>query len=400
MKVKASYKSTSYSPYAPKDSTVHTSIENLQPTERPRQLRHNQLHDKEDSKENGHNHTSARSTNTDGIRRDTAYRKPLRVIPQTFNHKAEPTSKRPIMGGKTIGAIQQSKEIMSSKELRLLSRRIDPHQPLASPHASPTKPPLPVLTLPEEKKRKKRSRRPLECTPCQKIYKTRAGLSYHLNKCQHRKKQNSSVIVQCVCSNPSKSDGTMIECVQCHTWLHTRCMGGVAQENKFCCPRCDTTNQTNQNETKPVNNESEGELAEDEEHLLEDGRMISLSALYSAEETSKNLVESFKQVQEEEEANYFDTFNLFAEDLPHHMEEDEEDFQSLSLPPSSIFDDQDFTQFDWCQPDEVPSLLFSSDNTPSNFDDLALSSADVQEQHQQADWFHFANFEFDFTSDI
>ncbi|OBZ90724.1 hypothetical protein A0J61_01227 [Choanephora cucurbitarum] len=372
-----------------RDSIAFSSIENHQSIERQRQLRYVQPDD-DDSKENIDSHLFISSLNK-------THPKSIQIIPSTFNNRAEPTSKRPTMGGKTIGAIQQSSTTMSSEELKLLSRRIDPHQPLASPHASPTKPPLPPFTSVESKKKKKRSRRLLECVPCCKVYKTRAGLSYHLAKCAHRKKQPST-IVQCICSTPLESDGTMIECVQCRTWLHTRCVGGVAQENRFCCPRCDTTNQTSRNETEPVN-ESEGELAEDEEGLLEDGRMISLSALYSAQERDKNPIEAQEEDRQETNVSHFDAISLFSEEQQQQIEEDEEDFQSLSLPPSSIFDDQDFTQFDWCQPEEVPSLLFSSDNTPSYFDDIVLSSTDGQEQ-QQADWFHFANFELDFTSDI
>ncbi|KAI8079060.1 uncharacterized protein B0P05DRAFT_542197 [Gilbertella persicaria] len=238
---------------------------------------------------------------------------------------------------------------------------------------------------------KKKKRRLFECTPCHTVYKTRAKWTHHTNICPHHKKRHSlSVTVQCVCG--SEGDGNMIECTQCHTWLHVKCAGDrVTKEDCYCCPRCST------DETEPVN-DSEDEL------LVEDEDMISLSALYSAKERGKNLLESLKQVQEKDaqqeqermNRNHLNFMSLFDEPQLE-IQDQEEEFQSLSLPPSSIFEDQEWNvhEFDWCQPEDVPSLLFSSDDTPSNIDEVPFSPI-----QQQPDWFDFANFEVDFTSDI
>ncbi|KAG0774687.1 hypothetical protein G6F57_005866 [Rhizopus arrhizus] len=158
-----------------------------------------------------------------------------KLVPQTFTtniqHEKVEQTKRPTMGGKTIGSIHKA-EPMSSQELKLLSRRINPHEPLPSPHASPRKPPLPNIN-------KKSTLRQFICEPCNKHYKTRNGLAYHHERCKYRKTE-VKVIIQCTCSNNS-TEGTMIECTQCRTWLHMKCVQETVkqqQEDSFVCPRC------------------------------------------------------------------------------------------------------------------------------------------------------------------
>lgn len=87
----------------------------------------------------------------------------LSIIPQTFTtshqrHRVESIRpQRPHRGGKTVAAMRnlnkagQNKrsvskddaEHLSTEQLKLLSRRIDPSTPLTSPHSSPKKPALP-----------------------------------------------------------------------------------------------------------------------------------------------------------------------------------------------------------------------------------------------------------------
>lgn len=67
--------------------------------------------------------------------------------------------------------IQQRRKRMSAEQLRLMSRRIDPKQPLPSPHTSPSKPALPVLYSPSPRKRSRLSQKQPKCpipsaTPC------------------------------------------------------------------------------------------------------------------------------------------------------------------------------------------------------------------------------------------
>jgi hypothetical protein len=301
------------------------------------------------------------------------------VIPQTFTtnkEKVESTQQRPRMGGKTIAAIHHlpantvmtQPARMSLQELKLLSRRIDPHEPLSSPHASPTKPPLPNL---------KRSRKLIEdeydddddsdvmpsikrppqqqykCQPCNKIYKTKNGYSYHQDKCHHRHpKRIREAIINCICLFDQEDDSeTMIECVQCHTWLHLKCTGGVTKEESYCCPRCLPPKKT---ETASIKLPVMDDMVQIKQELPEDDN-------------------------EEEDYNFT---SLFSDDLI-----------SNQLPPSTIVANDELNINDWYNQDELPSLLFSSDNLPSNssfIDDFPSSPPSM-------DWFHSANFEQDFT---
>lgn len=297
------------------------------------------------------------------------------VIPQTFTtnkEKVESTKQRPRMGGKTIAAIHHlpagtvmtKPARMSSQELKLLSRRIDPHEPLSSPHASPTKPPLPNLKrlraqLLEKKEHvdasddndnlpiKRTQQQQYKCQPCNKIYKTKNGYSYHQVKCQHRHpKRIFETVINCVCQFDKQDDSeTMIECVQCHTWLHLKCAGSVTKEESYCCPRCLPPKK---------------------------GETASINAMVQIKQESPE-----KDPYDDDDNQTFTS--LFAEDL--------------MLPPSTIVADDMFNTNDWSNSDDLPSLLFSSDNLPSNssFVDEFPSSP------PSMDWFHFANFEQDFT---
>lgn len=169
-------------------------------------------------------------------------------IPQTFttniDHERALPTQRPTMGGKTISAIRRPTDIpLSNKDLLLLSRRIDPQEPLSSPHASPSKPPLPkkrqrsgscAVLLPA-KKIKEDDVVQFVCEPCNKKYKTRNGYTYHVERCKARL-NSKKVVIHCICQEEDM--GTMIECIQCNTWLHIKCVGKIVDEASYQCPRC------------------------------------------------------------------------------------------------------------------------------------------------------------------
>lgn len=419
----------------------------------------------------------------------THTKQPIKVIPQTFttnirNEKTERTIQRPTMGGKTIGAIHHlpantvinHHNRMSSEELKLLSRRIDPHEPLASPHASPRKPPLPNMQQCNSKKRllqqnfdatengpPTKKTRQFTCGPCNKVYKTRNGFIYHKQKCKKIVRFESNAIIECVCEKPADDNGTMIECTKCNKWLHLRCSDGVTKEDDYCCPRCTTdtisslpitshqgaTAETPMTATatlidhglaplidaKPVQSiqpqdqddededEDDDDEADDDEeqHVLHNGKTITLSALSHAQERGKNLFKAFQesaQQEQEEEAtdeqsaskNHFNFMSLFSDELAVETNSTPAVttlVDSPTLPPSSIIADNDdwnndfsdFNSSDWCN-DDVPSLLFT-DNNPSFVDDFLSSDIPSSpNMNQQADWLHFADFNFDFTSDV
>lgn len=200
----------------------------------------------------------------------TTLPKTFKHIPQTFttngtHDRALPTTQRPTMGGKTISAIRPTHHvpIMSSQDLLLLSRRIDPQALLtSSPHASPSKPPLPSLSL-HHKHPKSKKRQPsttvvvvpsdttkkmnnnkddvvqFVCEPCNKRYKTRNGYSYHVERCKSRRSiRQCEVKIQCICKDSELEKGTMIECNGCHRWLHTQCVGPILDESSYLCTKC------------------------------------------------------------------------------------------------------------------------------------------------------------------
>lgn len=416
----------------------------------------------------------------------TQTKQPIKVIPQTFitnirNEKIERTTQRPTMGGKTIGAIQHlpantaihHHNRMSSEELKLLSRRIDPHEPLASPHASPRKPPLPNMQQRNSKKRllqqdvdatenepPTKKTRQFTCEPCNKVYKTRNGFIYHKQKCKKIVKFESNAIIECVCEKPADDNGTMIECTKCNKWLHLRCSGDVTKEDDYCCPRCSSTdaisslqgatepaaaetttltdhgltpslmdsakvpptqlhNPINQNQDDEDDDDEDADEDEDEEqHVLHNGKTITLSALCHAQERGKNLFKAFQESAQQEEQEqeqaaiktHYNFMSLFSDELAVESTSAStvvNTVDSPTLPPSSIIADNedwnndfsDFNSSDWCN-DDVPSLLFSDNNPPSFVDDFLSSDIPSSpNMNQQADWLHFANFNFDFTSD-
>ena len=63
----------------------------------------------------------------------------------------------------TIKPKMQRRKRMSPEQLRLMSRRIDPKQPLPSPHTSPSKPALPVLYSPSPRKRSRMQQKQPKC---------------------------------------------------------------------------------------------------------------------------------------------------------------------------------------------------------------------------------------------
>lgn len=280
-------------------------------------------------------------------------------IPQTFttnvNHERALPTQRPTMGGKTISAIRQASKAvqMSCKELKLLSRRIDPHEPLSSPHASPSKPPLPIISKKRQRPSQVQPSQPSKitkidddvvqfvCEPCNKKYKTRNGYSYHTERCKSRPiEPKKAAVIQCICQESTSDNGTMVECINCNTWLHIKCVGIITNESSYYCPRCNTQDGT-----------------------------ITLSELCQAESNDFNFISLFPDESINEESV-----------LSNTQWEDE-------FTKTVIFND-------WTPTEPPPPSLLFSDNS-SLLDDF---SSDLLSPTllPQSDWLHFANFEVDF----
>lgn len=301
----------------------------------------------------------------------SAYDQPIAQVKLKANNskKEASTKQRPTMGGKTISAINkaQSKVKMTPQELKSLSRRINPSEPLATPHSSPTKPPLPSSSsssLPSSKKRRNSQQPQTQptkiikinddetqfiCEPCNKKYKTRNGLAYHSERCKY-KSIESNVIIKCICQDDTTTNdsSTMIECVACNTWLHLRCVGSVTNEANYRCIRC----------TK-------------EDHS---SKIIKLSELYP---------------KVKEDTTEYHYISLFTDEPQNTFFED-------GLTPSADF--RDWQTETPClllseEPSSSPPNYFSS--PPNDFSSSGLLSPTLL---PQSDWLHFANFELDFQA--
>lgn len=80
-----------------------------------------------------------------------------------IHHSLSPPSSTRITTATIKPKIQQRRKRMSPEQLRLMSRRIDPKQPLPSPHTSPSKPALPVLYSPSPRKRSRLQQKQPKC---------------------------------------------------------------------------------------------------------------------------------------------------------------------------------------------------------------------------------------------
>lgn len=412
-----------------RDPNVFSALENKRPLKSFKNIQPHKTDKSE--KENRNSHVFVSSPyKTNEVHHSSIYnqQQQLKHVRQTFttnknNERLEVTyPNRPTMGGKTISSIHHlpasttlHHNRMSSQELKLLSRRINPHEPLSSPHASPKKPPLPNLNrkrLLKEKEnvvsepKKKKAHCQFACIPCKKLYTTRAGFSYHKEKCKYFKlKSATPAIIHCVCQHPTEDTGTMIECIKCNRWLHLKCAGGVTKEESYCCPRCTQDNPTESdtihlfNHLKQVPQE---DAAEEEQF---NGETIDLLALPEVTENGKDIAETFQELAKEQQntAENYSFMSFFSEDNNMML-------MSPQLPSAVVNDDfwsantaedlmtADFNSNTWCTED-LPSLLFSSDNNPSFVDEF--SANDIPSSPiDQSDWLHFANFDDDFTSEL
>ncbi|KAI9247390.1 hypothetical protein EDC94DRAFT_664603 [Helicostylum pulchrum] len=85
------------------------------------------------------------------------------------------------------------------------------------------------------------------CEPCHKKYKNRNGLSYHLQRCKYRTKEEKEgsglqeeSVINCICTQNTDEHGTMVQCDKCQIWLHSECVGLTedALDDAFHCASC------------------------------------------------------------------------------------------------------------------------------------------------------------------
>ncbi|KAG0173512.1 hypothetical protein DFQ28_008216 [Apophysomyces sp. BC1034] len=295
------------------------------------------------------------------------------------------------------------------------------------------------------------------CEPCNKKYKNRGGLAYHLDRCKFRVQEDDAAtrdvedpnaIVNCICDNPAEDSGMMVQCDDCKAWLHFECTGvrEDALDDNYRCPRC----------------------IADLASFAQNGRRIKPSDVIHAQRKSKDLLQNLKEAQEADKMEEtstsksrpdIDIFNIFADepiqptagsiihiDEPRNAEDEFEDegpranlWDDFSLPSnqdwSQLSEDEPYSAYDtalggtsWDMSElslmQPPSLLFSDNTLGSALEDDITSvtpaasastplSCDMTNQlpsevlapnvssslsSDQPDslWFEFANFDDDF----
>ncbi|ORZ25566.1 hypothetical protein BCR42DRAFT_485717 [Absidia repens] len=267
------------------------------------------------------------------------------------------------------------------------------------------------------------------CTPCNKKYKTRNGLAYHLDRCanqpvnetayapitndeqtittrQHPSSNSSSSLspgskssgVHCVCDHPTDDEEMMVQCDECQLWLHLDCVGtndGVL-DDIYHCPRCTGTK-------RPRLTVSEDQQQQQQQQQA----MNSLIFQQLNDTTALPMEASTKQLPFHSQASstqpsLWDNFDLL----------DGSDAVTPSAPiptpSSSNTSNHGDTANMWgLSTVDIPSLLYSDANgLPSALDDdylpsiMDLPSSELSPHDlPPTDWFQFANFDDDFHCD-
>ncbi|CAO3611064.1 unnamed protein product [Mucor hiemalis] len=240
------------------------------------------------------------------------------------------------------------------------------------------------------------------CIPCEKKYKNRNGLAYHLERCKYTAKQeeeqtsqNGDNVINCVCSQNTDEHGTMVQCDKCRVWLHSECVG-LTDDNSDEVYHCNTCKESNNNyTTKSGTSTSPNDLlqslldAQQSQSDREDILSQNIHDIFSQTTGNDDTQSDDDFPVEEDEANsemnheipsstqlhVWDDFS-FAEQL------DSSNNNNKSNEPWSMLDeDEPFSSYDndipsssWTMNDinifsQPPSLLFSEATLSSALED-------------------------------
>ncbi|KAI8065373.1 uncharacterized protein B0P05DRAFT_554091 [Gilbertella persicaria] len=272
------------------------------------------------------------------------------------------------------------------------------------------------------------------CEPCNKRYKNRNGLAYHMERCKNTPKnttekeesnnssssssssssQSDSHRIQCNCGQNTDDTMNMIQCEKCRLWLHSECVGlSEEEEDAFYCSKCKEQSEANQvgkdllqclleaqandrllEKEKPNEDDTGSQLLQEflsQTPLNEDDELFSV---HTAEEQINS-----------SQLHIWDDFNVnsgFDKNNDQWKLIDEED-------PFSTNYDTDLPSSSWNMSlfSQPPSLLFSDTTLNSTLDDKPLMEELTPDTAQcesttpiQATpdglWFQFANFDDDY----
>lgn len=216
------------------------------------------------------------------------------------------------------------------------------------------------------------------CEPCNKKYKNRNGLAYHMERCKYTKKPTQdnqqsgkeTSLINCICSQKNAETTAMVQCDKCRTWLHSECVGlsEDACEEGYNCAKCKEAAESTRVGKDLLQCLLEAQASDRLEHQQNQ----------ASQSTSSPQSQFQEQFQEQFLSQNQDHHNTQLSQLQNNSEEDEE---LLSIPQSGGFFDEDLlSELDTGATDYSSQLHIWDDFNTANFDNSA------QEQQQQQQW--------------
>ncbi|ORY91159.1 hypothetical protein BCR43DRAFT_498602 [Syncephalastrum racemosum] len=232
------------------------------------------------------------------------------------------------------------------------------------------------------------------CEPCNKRYKNRNGLAYHIKRCKFAEEET----VYCShCSASNDEGGTMVQCDDCLGWLHLSCLGlqETDLDETYTCARCNTP--VDEEDTTKYKDE-DVEEGEDEQATVPDD--TSFIKMQDAEIDADTLAASTAAAAAAVAATAGTT--VVAPDVGEFWNNFQ---QTWALDETPNLESSPFHGWPNASDLSLPSLLLSDNGNQTLGgsgvfeDDLGAitptTSAAASPVNQDA-WFEFANFEDDF----
>ncbi|KAI8644548.1 hypothetical protein BD408DRAFT_413252 [Parasitella parasitica] len=253
------------------------------------------------------------------------------------------------------------------------------------------------------------------CEPCNKKYKNRNGLAYHLERCknsdkikqlqpsqeQEQQHEESNHHVVC-CQQQNSEKMALVQCDGCHSWAHSDCvdLADDTLEDSFYCPGCkenrhdvSQANQVGRNllkcllEAQASDQEQHQQQQQQQQMIMKQDQIDQIQELLNNQTPSQQ-----NDTQEEDELlsaltnqgddqssqlHIWDDFNA-SFDKNNTGEQwglldDDEPFSNYDTDiPSSSWNMSDIAMFG-----QPPSLLFSDNSTNTNDDANAAMMSDL-----------------------
>ncbi|KAI9025278.1 hypothetical protein CLU79DRAFT_744854 [Phycomyces nitens] len=276
------------------------------------------------------------------------------------------------------------------------------------------------------------------CEPCNKRYKNRNGLTYHMDRCKSRSaimvkqeiEEENNAIILCICDKAKEDRGMMIQCDQCRVWLHMDCIGlnEGALDDLYSCPRCTDSigtpsalvpepdlldtfiyHTTGRDLLQKLEDAASPEQGE-KERPVSNNNFIDMFNLFGDELVQDPMVEAALK------DDHDDVWGHFEDDCLEYEKESQvawDDFlfsphqtlgHSLPEPWSQLSEDEPIPTYDSALVDtpwdmnQTPSLLFSDNTFSSALDEEFMTSTPMADAPSPLD--HCMSMEFPSPADL